>query len=726
MNSYYLGISGSWWLAILLIIIAVAFSIFSYRTTVPPISSTRKIVLIILRSIALSLLLFILFEPILTIIRGTQEPPKLAVLLDNSLSVSQSDALGDRKIIFRKAIDNSNFLSIDKEKLKTNIFSNDIYSPDEFTFKEMNFKGQLTDISKALKWVSSNSEKENIQAVLLITDGAFNTGNNPIYDAEFLGKPVFTIGIGDSSEPRDVSVQSIITNENIYINNPVPVNVNIKVSGYNEGELTLKLLDNGVQIGEQKFTVNTDKKSFTAVFEYSPKQEGIRKLTAGISSLKNEITLKNNSANEFVNVLKNKRKIAIFAGSINPDFSFVKNSFLSEKGVEIISFIQKKGSEFYDRQPSESDLKDAEMIVLIGFPISETPANVMQIIKKELEKGKPLLFIASQFLDYNKLKTIEDYLPFTTISSKPNEFLAVPDVKPEYASNPLLRVTGKDSDIELWNQLPPVFRTETFVKVKPESEIASGLKVNNAPLKEPLILTRSFGNKKSIAFLCYGLFRWQLLGYASEVSKGRTETPDLFKIIMENSRKWLSTPQDNKQVIIRTTKKLYTNNETVEFIGQIYDAAYTPIENANVQVKVNGGNQERDLTLTSIGNGRYTGKLEGLPENDYFFTGTAEQSGRKLGIDKGRFNIGQIALEFQDLRMNSSLLRTISERTGGKFYLPEDSKSFLKDLEKLRNFVPKSITTRNESALWNYPLLLIISILCFGIEWFLRKRAGML
>ena len=726
MNSYYLGITGPWWLTVLLILIAVTFSIFSYRTTVPPISSARKIVLIALRSVGLSLLLFILFEPILTIIRGTQEPPKLAVLLDNSLSVSQSDALGDRKIIFRKAIENSNFLSFDKDKLKTTLFSSDIYSPEEFTFKEINFNGQMTDIAKAWKWVSSIAEKENIQAVLLITDGAFNTGNNPIYDAEFFGKPVFTIGIGDSSEPRDVSLQSIITNENIYINNPVPVNINVKVSGYNEGVLTLKLLDNGVQIAEQKFSVNPDRKSFTAVFEYSPKQEGIRKLTASISSLKNEITTKNNSANEFVNVLKNKRKIAIFAGSINPDFSFVKNSFLSEKGVEIVSFIQKKGSEFYDRQPSEADLKDAEMLVLIGFPITETPPNVMQIIKKELERGKPLLFVASQYLDYNKLKAIEDYLPFTTISSKPQEFLAVPDVKPEYASNPLLRVTGKDSDIDLWNQLPPVFRTETFVKVKPESEIVSGLKVNNAPLKEPLILTRSFGNKKTIAFLCYGLFRWKLLGYASEVSKGRTETPDLFDIIMANSRKWLSTPQDNKQVIIRTTKKLYTNNETVEFIGQIYDAAYTPIENANVQVKVAGGNQERDLTLTSIGNGRYTGKLEGLPESDYFFTGNAEINSRRIGSDKGRFNVGQIALEFQDLRMNSSLLRTISERTGGKFYLTNDATSFLNDLEKLRNFAPKSVTIRNESALWNYPLLLIISILCFAIEWFLRKRAGML
>ncbi len=726
MNSFLLGISGSWWLAVLLIILAVAFSIYTYRKTIPQINSMRKAILITLRSMGLALLLFIIFEPILTMVRSKEEPPKLAVLLDNSLSMGQSDAWGDRKEAVKTAIQNSGFASIDKDKLQVLLFSNDIKTPEGFSLNSLDFKGQQTDISHALHWVSANEEKDNIQAVLLISDGEFNTGSNPIYNAETIGKPIFTIGIGDSSEPADVALESIITNDNVYVNNPVPVNVNVKVTGYNEGQLTLKLFDNGTQIGEQQLNVNPEKQSFTAVFDYSPKQEGIHKLTATISTLKNEITTKNNTISNFVNVLKEKKKITIFAGSVDPDISFLRNTLAEDKGVAVETFIQEKGSEFYDKPPTQADLRESDIIVLVGFPINSTSIQVLQLIKNELDQGKPLLFIASQDLDYNKLKILGDYLPFTTISSKPQEFLAIPDIKPEEASNPLLRITGSESDINLWNQLPPVFATETFVRAKPESEVVAGMKVNNTPLKEPMILMRTFGNKKSVAFLCYGLYRWKLLGYASDVSKGRPNTPDLYDILINNIHRWLSVSPDKKQVSIKTTKKIYTNNESVEFIGQIYDAAFSPIDNAVVKVKIGGGTQERELILNSLGNGRYYGKIEGLPENDYFFTGTAALNERKIGEDKGRFSVGNIALEYQNLRMNSELLRSLSGRTGGKFYLPSQSSSFANDLKNLKNFIPRGITERKEFALWNYLWLLVFALLCFATEWFLRKRAGML
>jgi len=44
------------------------------------------------------------------------------------------------------------------------------------------------------------------------------------------------------------------------------------------------------------------------LFQYHPKNEGIRKLTASISNLDGELTQKNNSISEFINVLKNKGK----------------------------------------------------------------------------------------------------------------------------------------------------------------------------------------------------------------------------------------------------------------------------------------------------------------------------------------------------------------------------------------------------------------------------------
>jgi len=725
MNSYTFGINGSWWLFAMLMVLSIGFTIYNYRHTLPPISDRKRVFLIALRSIGIGFLLFLLFEPLISIVTGKEEQPVLAVLLDNSQSAGMTDASGSRKEKFLRAIDGTEFLSLSKEQLDVNLFDGEVRSIEEFGKNNINFNGQMTDISLGLSEIMKKAEDKNIRAILLISDGAFNTGNNPIYLADVLGKPIFTLGIGDSTEPRDLSIQSILTNDVVYVNNPVPVNINIKSSGYEDGEIKVELFDNDKTIGTQTFKINPDKKEFTAIFEFNPKIEGVRKLTAKVNSLPKEITTKNNIKSEYIEVLKNKRKVTIFASAPSPDVSFVRNALQEESGTEIKSFVQKNNIEFYEGNPTEKDFRETEVFILIGFPGNTTSTAILQNIQKELDKGKSLFFIASKDLNYNNLRIIEDELPFVTTSTKPMEFLVVPDVNPNTVSSPLLRISGNTEDLKYWNQLPPVFRTETFVRVKPESEIISTMKINNVPLKEPLILSRSVGNKKSVAFLGYGLYRWKLLGYASDYAKGKKDSPDLFSLFIQNTAKWLSVDLDNKFVDIKTTKKFYTSSEKVEFIGQIYDKSYNPVENATVTVNIKGAGESKELILTSLGNGRYTGQMEGLDEGGYYFSGDAISEGAKLGTDNGRFSVGELGLEYRNMTMNAPLMRVLADRTGGKFYTVENAKDFLKDLDETKSFRPLSITQNSEFTLWNLPWLIAIAILCLSTEWFIRKRAGM-
>ena len=153
---------------------------------------------------------------------------------------------------------------------------------------------------------------------------------------------------------------------------------------------------------------------------------------------------------------------------------------------------------------------------------------------------------------------------------------------------------------------------------------------------------------------------------------------------------------------------------------------FRSLDNANISLKVSGGTQVRELGMKFLGNGRYYSSIEGLPEGDYYFTGDVLHNGRKLGSDNGRFNIGDIPLEYKDLRMNINLLRKIAERSGGKFYFPEEVDKVIDDIKSHRNFQSTAITRRFEHILWNLPYLLAFTILCFGLEWFFRKRYGMI
>lgn len=726
MNAFNLGISGSWLFVLSLSLIAGIGTYFYYRYTVPPISRLPKIALFTLRWLALSILLFLLFEPVFTRVFGDVIEPKIAVFIDNSLSVKMKDASIDRDKQIRMAIRKSGILNEDSELLKTFIFDKDVFEIIEFHPDSLKLNGQATDISKAVRRLLPNDE-QNIRAGVLITDGAFNTGNNPLYDITVLDKPLYTIGIGDSTPVKDAMVDAIISNEIAYLGDEVPVNVSVKTTGFPSGTINLTLYEDNKEIGKRELIISEGKQDFNASFEYIPSSEGDHKLLAKIDGLQGEITNKNNAYSNYIKVLKNKRKIVVFAGSPSPDLSFITNILKQEKNVEVKTYVQKKGAEYYDAAPSPAALKEAEMIVLIGFPIASSSDAAIQLIKKELAEGKPAFFISSRAISYPKLAQLEEYLPFKTMSGNSNEFMVLADFHEAASSHPLLRITGSDKDLDLWKSLPPLFKAEHFVQVKPESEIIAGSKVNNTALKDPLIVSRAFQNQKSIAILASGLFRWKLIGYASEQSKGNLEAPDLFTTFMQNSIRWLSVDRTNKNVTIKTTKHHYTIGEKVGITAQIYDASYIPVEDAMVKVRVSGGKStSREVILSSLGNGRYYSEIEGLGEGDYSFKGEVFRDNRKLGDDSGRFSVGEIVLEYQNLSMNANLLRSLAEQTGGKFYTANNCGNLLKDIKSHKRFKQRSITTKKEYALWNMIWILSIAILLLAVEWAIRKRIGLI
>ncbi len=723
MNSYSLGIDGSWFIYVLLVLIAAGIAVYSYRITVPPISSGKRTFLITLRTAAMALLLFVLLEPVINIVSGKTESPKLVVMIDNSISAGTNDGKYNRDKLVIKAIDNAALGDFGEDELIIATFGDKIKKQEAFTTDSLVFDNTLSNISGALSYSSSLMDSENIGATLLISDGAYNDGENPVYMAETFGKPIFVIGIGDSTQPKDLVLKNIITNKIAFVNSTIPVNLNFSVNGYDEGEVKIKLLEDENEISEQTVKIYPEKKDYSVVFEYKPELPGDKKITFTADPLPGELTIKNNVSSEFVKVLENKRKISLFAGAPSPDVSFIIQNF-SDEQYEIHEFIQKQSGEFYT-QSGRKELRESELIILVGFPNRFTPNETIALINNELSKDKPLLFIPSFDLDYNKLKALEQFLPFNVLSTGKQEFKITPMVAENAINNSLLKLNGEGIAESYWNELPPVFRTETFVKVKPESKILLGSKMNNVELADPLLMQRSFQNNKSVTFLAYGLYRWKLFGYAKELSKGRTETPDLYSTLLNNSIRWLSIDEERKNVVIKPVKQEFNQSESVEFIAQIYDNAYNPIDNSFVKVVIKKGEINKELNLSPIGNGKYLGTVTGLEKGDFSYSGYATLSDERLGIDEGRFTIGDTPLEYQNLQMNANLLRNISTVSGGKFYLPENAQSFRKDLENSGRYKPKAITIRSDIDLWNNPWLLAIAVVLFAIEWFIRKRSGM-
>ena len=75
------------WLLALCLVLAAGLTYWTYRRTTPPISRGWRWLLGGLRFVALALIFFLLFEPIVRQLSTTERPPVLAVLIDDSESL---------------------------------------------------------------------------------------------------------------------------------------------------------------------------------------------------------------------------------------------------------------------------------------------------------------------------------------------------------------------------------------------------------------------------------------------------------------------------------------------------------------------------------------------------------------------------------------------------------------------------------------------------------------
>ena len=727
MNAYSLGLTGSTILMLVLILASAGLAVYMYRYTLPPVSRGKKILLASLRSLSLAMLMFLLFEPVFTRTSGKVAKPKIALFVDNSQSMGIKDASVDRRSELRKVLEKSGILSKSSLLSGTYLFDNDIFEVIDFNADSVRFNGMMTDLSKPIRRLLPDGE-DNIRAGILISDGVFNTGNNPLYDVGVLNKPLYVVGIGDSTESQDVSVQSLITNEIAYVEDHVPVTVNLKTSGFTSGSIDVKLYEDGKEVETKQVSISEAGQTFSLNYVYNPKREGDRKLTAKASILDGEITSKNNSTSEYIKILKNKRKYVIFSGASQSDVSFIKNILALDKNVEVRTFIQKKGAEFYGEAPNPPALHEAEMFFLIGFPNAYTSDATIAIVKNELAAGKPVFFLSGVGLSAKKLAPLEEYLPFKTVSvSENSDYIASAYFLDAAEGNALLHTTNGETNLQGWNALPPLFCTEHYVKAKPESERLANMKDGTFIINEPMILSRVSGDQKSIAVLAGGLYRWKLMTYAEEVARDEKTPTDYLTTFIQNSIRWLVAGRTNKTVTVKTTKRNFISGEAIGFTAQVYDASYNPVDNAEVTVEFStSGQSKRSVILTSIGNGCYYADVEGVSEGDYFFNANVTVDGRNLGKDNGRFSVGEILPEFINLTMNVALLRQMAEESGGKFYTSKNCSSIMRDIQKDKNFRDRSVTVREELELWHNLVLLIVVILLLATEWVIRKREGMI
>ncbi|MDP2208526.1 MAG: hypothetical protein Q8K98_07105, partial [Bacteroidota bacterium] len=119
------------------------------------------------------------------------------------------------------------------------------------------------------------------------------------------------------------------------------------------------------------------------------------------------------------------------------------------------------------------------------------------------------------------------------------------------------------------------------------------------------------------------------------------------------------------------------------------------------------------------------GAITNLSEGDYVYSANAVINGRVVGEDKGKFSVGKMNIEYLDTRLNKQLLDQVAFKTGGMYADIENVDKIIKSLSS-KKYEPQEITTITKVQIWNWEYIALLIVLLLSIEWFIRKRNGML
>jgi len=687
----------------ILIILGIGYTFFIYRFTIPPTSTFIKSILFFLRAFALSLMLIILFEPVVILQYLQKNEPINLLLIDNSSSMVNKDSLNRSEIIHK-------FINNYKNKISGNIkigtFGKNIKLLDNINEINLPFNEQSTNFEKIAPFI--NLQKEKITSITLISDGIITEGSNSINAIEELNIPIFTIAVGDTSQQSDIAITKVEFNKLIYrktnteingvISNLNFANKNVMVSLFNKAGLVLQK-----QIKLNEFGINN------VSFFYEVTEIGKHNLLLKVSELENEITYENNKYPFVIEVLDNKTNVLIISGSPSPDLSFIIQSLSKNENIRLNKIIQIRDNKFLDNVIFTNKIDSANVVLMITFPTRNSPQNLINDLFNNIKtKNTPYFLILSELTELNKLDKFHNILPFK-IKNESNIF---PLVLPKIISED----GGIIQNVSDWEKLAPLRIGNTQIEAKDNSSILAIGQLKNVQTEIPILFTQKVAASNRIVLNGFNFWKWKL--------QTETALQNLFDSFLYNSIKWLTTKK-NELIYISTTKDVYSATESVEFIGNIYDETSTPINNAKVEIEISSDNFRENLKLNSTKNGIYNGSIFITKPGNFNYKAKIELNNGQIKLVSGKFIKTEIKQENINFVLNSNYLKFISDNSSGKSFKINNYSELYSKIEQLLKTNNYEIISKKYD-LWNGKWILILIILLFTSEWLIRKRIGFL
>jgi hypothetical protein len=284
---------------------------------------------------------------------------------------------------------------------------------------------------------------------------------------------------------------------------------------------------------------------------------------------------------------------------------------------------------------------------------------------------------------------------------------------PQGLSHFVMRLDSPDKNLALWKSFPPLNGANRFGALKAGAIV---LAEADGPGRIPLLVAEDYGRGRTMAFAGDSTWLWYL--------GGQHEAHQRFwqQVVL-----WLAhkDTQGDESVWVKLDARRYRVGQPVGMTFGARDVDKRPIDDAVFKVEViDPDDKKHVLTPQRSGLDNLARFLETRGPGDYRVHVEASKNGQSIGLGTDvRFIVYDHDLELHNPAADFALLEEIAKITGGTPVPPGELAAHLKKLARLGLNV--EVTRVQRILLWdNWPFLAVF-VLAMSLEWFLRKRRGL-
>jgi len=764
---------------------AVFWARWAYDRTVPRPSTRLRRTLVILRATTFVLLVAAIAGPVFSLLRTDRVPAQLLVVIEDSGSmaiVDHEDPAANNPAGPDSRWDGALALAAELDSVFSGhqppvevvfLRGNGLIPVSEFRLDDPVIPAPTshgTDLGGLLRQAHDRVAARSVRSLVLISDGqetrGTSEGRKPSGpESMFGGEPVQgaagslplkVVGVGDPQGSADRVIKDLRFPDTAYEGDEVEVEFSVDhrfAEGSVGSTLQVKLMGPDGVITEESLPVTG--RVVPVSLGFKPEGHGLQVYRLEVSALDNERFLDNNGASLAIDVRKERSRLLLLTGAPGWDVRFLAQAAENEERIQLEAvYPTATGLAFADSMtPWVTPVDAAGWSVWDGVVLAGWTGAVASLdwepLRVAVEEGLGLLVVPGADPDrftepMAPPSPLASLLPVRVAGWRWSHGPLFAQVAMSQSGHPILEGLREPRAVlegKGLGGMPPLKRMVEAVTRPTATVLLTGRRRELAP-GEPgsdLLVIDAVGNGRVAWFGGRNLWEWafwdlsQARSDPARVVTGGVDSDG--KRLLRNLLVWTATGEENSGLVFTGRQTVFQEGERIRLAAQWRDMRGHPVVDQKISIQLRQEEAGADSSLVrTFALSRKDGTsgfaevvLPPLPPGRYAVQLVGEGDPPVMGRVESLVVSGH-SIESTQVRMDRRRLVQVAARGRGDFHLAVsgDARTQLFNDLLAQDWTGQEVARRNRFDFWSgWPFLGLVTLL-LGLEWFLRRRHGLL